>query len=88
MCPHTDVITPTCTRNSTHLLGYITYITHITLHYITFIRYYSRFFAEDRKVGSGGYGGVFVCTHRLDGTFYDTVNQKSKYKSYPCCAFS
>lgn len=29
--------------------------------------YYAHFFVEERKIGSGGFGGVFVTQHALDG---------------------
>jgi hypothetical protein len=30
-------------------------------------RYYKRFFEEGAKIGSGSFGSVFVCRHKLDG---------------------
>ena len=32
-----------------------------------FIGYYKRFFVEEMKLGSGGYGGVWLCRHVLQG---------------------
>lgn len=29
--------------------------------------YYDRFFTEQNKLGSGGFGSVFLCEHVLDG---------------------
>ena len=31
------------------------------------LRYYKRFFEEGAKIGSGSFGSVFVCRHKLDG---------------------
>eukprot|EP00474_Spongospora_subterranea_P005228 CRZ05686.1 hypothetical protein [Spongospora subterranea] len=34
--------------------------------------YYSRFFSEQQKLGSGGYGSVYLCSHLLDGVTLGT----------------